>query len=62
MAISVLTTDLQVPKFKGDVFGEEGQAAAKKLHAQYRQAVLDLYQKHKDEFHANRREELKIIA
>jgi hypothetical protein len=28
---------VQVPKFKGDVFGDEGQAAARKLHAQYKQ-------------------------
>jgi hypothetical protein len=26
------------------------------------QALLDLYQKHKDEYHAQRREELKVIA
>ena len=26
------------------------------------QALLALYQEHKDEFHANRREELAIIA
>jgi hypothetical protein len=28
---------MQVPKFEGDVFGEGGQAAARKLHAQYKE-------------------------
>lgn len=52
----------QVPKFEGDIFGEEGQALTKKYHGIFKEALLALYQENKDEFHANRREELKIIA
>lgn len=28
---------MQVPKFEGDVYGEDGQAAARKLHTQYKE-------------------------
>jgi 1-acyl-sn-glycerol-3-phosphate acyltransferase len=59
---TVIGAPIKVPKFEGDVFGEGGQAAARKLHSQYKEALLDLYQKHKGEYHAQRREELKIIA
>ncbi len=51
-----------MPKFEGDIRGEEGQALAKKYHAIYRAALLKLYDDHKDTYHKDRREELKIIA
>ena len=53
---------VQVPKFDGDIFSEEGTKLVAEHHAMYLKALRDLYDKYKDQYAASRQRDMKFIG
>ena len=51
-----------MPKYDGDVFSEEGRKVVDKYHSQYLVVLQNLYDDHKNTYHAGRKSEMKFIG
>lgn len=57
-----VSASVQVPKYDGDVFSEDGKKVVHEYHAQYMKVLQKLYDDHKNTYHAGRKSEMKFVG
>lgn len=59
--VTVIGAPIRLPEFKGDLRSDEGQAVVDACHRRYCEALVDLYDQHKDEYAPNRAQDMRFV-